>query len=155
MTAAAVVRALVLGWWAHPAGAPHRLTQAAAMLGATLSPQGLAQRFTPAAAALLDGVPAAATPAAVRGGSATVAWPDGLAPDWAGRGGRVPRGGQAARKLAVRRGRCPGRLGGPARTAGRAQGKASSRRHAPLPPGALRVTGVGGRSRAVPAGSAA
>ena len=166
LTAALFVQTLVLGWLAHPTGSLHRLTQAAAMLGLAVSPQGLVQRFTPAAAALLAGVleaalrevvvaaPAAAGllarfPAVVLMDSTTVALPDGLAHVWAGCGGRVPQGGQAALKLTVRLDLCTGSLDGPVLTAGRAQDKASALQHAPLPPGALRITDLGFWSLAV------
>src|SRR5687767_15943285 len=53
LTAACFVQTLVFGWLAHPTGSLHRLTQRAAGLGVRISPQGLAQRCTPAAAELL------------------------------------------------------------------------------------------------------
>ena len=166
VTAELFVQTLVLGWLAHPTGSLHRLTQAAAMLGLTVSPQGLVQRFTPAAAALLDGVLEAALqevvtaapvaagllarfPAVVLMDSTTVALPDGLASVWAGCGGRVPQGGQAALKLTVRLDLCTGSLDGPVLTAGRAQDKTSPLQHAPLPPGAVRITDLGFWSLAV------
>ena len=166
VTAAVFVQTLVLGWLAHPTGSLHRLTQAAAMLGTTVSPQGLVQRFTPAAAALLTEVLEAALrevivatplaagllarfPAVVLMDSTTVALPDGLGHIWAGCGGRVPQGGQAALKLTVRLDLCTGHLDGPVLAAGRAQDKTSPLQHAPLPPGALRITDLGFWSLAV------
>ncbi len=130
VTAAGFVQTLVLGWLAHPTGSLHRLTQAAAMLGLAVSPQGLVQRFTPAGAALLAGVLEAAVrevvvaapvaagllarfPAVVLMDSTTVALPDGLAQVWAGCGGRVPQGSQAGLKLTVRLDLGTGRLAGP------------------------------------------
>jgi len=166
VTAAGFVQTLVLGWLAHPTGSLHRLTQAAAMLGLAVSPQGLVQRFTPAGAALLAGVLEAAVrevvaaapvaagllarfPAVVLMDSTTVALPDGLAQVWAGCGGRVPQGSQAGLKLTVRLDLGTGRLAGPVLTAGRAQDKTSALQHAPLPPGALRITDLGFWSLAV------
>jgi hypothetical protein len=118
LTASCFVATTVLGWLAHPAATLHQLTQRAADRGVAISPQGLAQRFTPAAADLLRQVweaalaevivadPVAAGllarfPAVVLMDSTTVALPDGLATVWAGCGGRVDQGGQAALKLTV------------------------------------------------------
>ena len=160
LTAALFVQTLVLGWLAHPTGSLHRLTQTAAALGLSLSPQGLAQRFGPAAADLLAGVLAAAVqevvaaapmaagllarfPAVVLMDSTTVALPDALATVWAGCGGRVEQGSQAALKLTVRLDLCTGRLDGPVPSAGRAQDKSSPLQREPLPPGALRITDLG------------
>ena len=160
LTAALFVQAVVLGWLARPAATLHQLTQTAADLGLGLSPQGLAQRFGPAAADLLERVLAAAVqevvaaapvavgllrrfPAVVLMDSTTVALPDGLATVWAGCGGRVAAGAQAALKLTVRLDLCTGRLDGPVPSAGRAQDKASPLQQAPLPAGALRVTDLG------------
>ena len=56
LTAALFVRTTVLGWLAHPTGTLHQLAQAAADGGCSISPQGLAQRFTPAAADLFAAV---------------------------------------------------------------------------------------------------
>lgn len=166
VTAAYFVQTLVLGWLAHPTATLHQLTQTAADLGLSLSPQGLDQRFGPAATEVVGAVLAAAIqeavtaapvaagllarfPAVVLLDSTTVALPDGLATVWAGCGGRVPQGGQAALKLTVRLDLCTGGLDGPVLTAGRAQDKASALQHAPLPPGALRITDLGFWSLAV------
>jgi hypothetical protein len=166
LTAALFVQTVVLGWLAHPACTLQRLTQRAADRGVRLSPQGLAQRFTPAAAALLKGVldaavaevvvadPAAAGllakfPAVVLVDSTTIALPDGLAAVWAGCGGRVEAGSQAALKLTVGLDLCGGPLAGPLLSDGRAQDKTGALQHAPLPPGALRITDLGFWSLAV------
>ena len=159
VSAACFVQAVVLGWLAHPRASLHRLTQRAADRGVRLSPQGLAQRFTPAAAALLRRVweaalaevivadPAAVGvlakfPAVVLIDSTTVALPDGLAAVWVGCGGRVEQGSQAALKLTVALDLVTGRLAAvPAD--GRAQDKASPLQAAPLPAGALRITDLG------------
>src|SRR5687767_8431161 len=53
LTAAVFVQATVLGWLAHPEATLQQLTQRAAARGVAISPQGLDQRFTPAAAGLL------------------------------------------------------------------------------------------------------
>jgi hypothetical protein len=160
LTAALFVQTVVLGWLGQPAGTLHQLTQTAADLAVGLSPQALDQRFTPAAAALLEQVLAAAIeavvlaepvavpllarfPAVVLLDSTTVALPDALATVWAGCGGRVAAGTQAALKLAVRLDLVRGRLDGPVLSPGRAQDKASALQAAPLPPGAIRITDLG------------
>jgi hypothetical protein len=159
LTAAVFVQMTVLGWLAHPRATLHQLTQRAADRGVRLSPQGLAQRFTPAAADLLRRVweaalaevivadPAAAGvlakfPAVVLMDSTTVALPDGLASVWAGCGGRVAQGSQAALKLTVQVDLVEGRLAA-LPSDGRAQDKASPLQHAPLAAGALRITDLG------------
>jgi hypothetical protein len=160
LTAALFVQTTVLGWLAHPAGSLHQLTQTAADCGLSLSPQGLAQRFTPAAAALLQGVLAAAVqtvvaadpvavgllarfPAVVVMDSSTVALPDALAAVWAGCGGRVAQGGQAALKLTVRLDLCRGTLDGPLLSAGRRQDRTTPLQAEPLPARGLRITDLG------------
>jgi hypothetical protein len=160
LTAALFVQTTVLGWLAHPTGTLHQLTQTAADLDLSISPQGLAQRFTPAAADLLRQVLAAAVqeviaadpvavglltrfPAVVVMDSTTVTLPDGLAAVWAGCGGRVEQGSQAALKLTVGLDLCRGRLDGPLLGDGRAQDKSSPMQQAPLPRGALRITDLG------------
>lgn len=71
LTGASFVQALVLGWLACPAATLHQLTQRLAVRETSVSPQGLAQRFTPAAAALLERVLAAAVATAVTAAGAT------------------------------------------------------------------------------------
>lgn len=165
LTAAAFVQTTVLGWLAHPRATLQQLTQRASDRGVRLSPQGLAQRFTPAAADLLRRVWEAALaevivaepvavgllakfPAVVLMDSTTVALPDGLAEVWAGCGGRVATGTQAALKLTVALDLVGGRLAA-LPSDGRAQDKGSPLQHAPLPEGALRITDLGFWSPAV------
>jgi hypothetical protein len=166
VTAASFAQTLVLGWLAHPTATLHQLTQTAADLGLSLSPQGLDQRFGPAATEVVGAVLAAAVqevvaaepvavgllarfPAVVLMDSTTVALPDGLATVWAGCGGRVAQGAQAALKLTVRLDLCTGRLDGPDLRAGRAQDKTAPLQQAPLPPGAVRIADLGFWSLAV------
>ena len=159
LTAARFVQITVLGWLAHPDATLHQLSQRAADAGVPISPQGLAQRFTPVAAALLrqtweaaltavvvaDPVAAgllAGFPAVVLMDSTTVALPDALADVWVGCGGRVAPGSQAALKITVQLDLVTGRLAA-APSDGRAQDKASPLQHTPLVPGALRITDLG------------
>jgi hypothetical protein len=119
LTPARFVQAVVLGWWQHPDATPEQLSQMAAALGCPVRPQGVDQRFGQAAAALLrerleTAVAQAITaepvasdvlrrfPAVYVLDSTTVALPDALATVWAGCGGRVPQGSQAALKLTLR-----------------------------------------------------
>ncbi len=165
LTAAVFVQATILGWLAHPQATLQQLTQRAAARGVRLSPQGLDQRFTPAAAALLRRVWEAALaevivtepmaagllakfPAVVLMDSTTIALPDGLASVWAGCGGRVEQGSHSALKLTVALDLVAGRLA-TLPSDGRAQDKSSPLPHAPLPEGALRVTDLGFWSLAV------
>jgi hypothetical protein len=161
LTGALFVQALVLGFLGRPAATLHQLTQALAARGAAISPQGLAQRFGPEAAALLARVLAAAVAAPVRADPAAVAllgrfaggvWvldcttvrlPDALAAVWRGCGGRTGRGAQAALKLQVRLDLAGGALEGPVLLDGRTQDKAGPLARAPLPPDALVLADLG------------
>ena len=51
LTGAGLVQTLVLGWLAEPAATLQQLTQMAARLGITITPQALQQRFTATTAA--------------------------------------------------------------------------------------------------------
>lgn len=167
-TGASFVQTLVLGWWGNPTASLSELTQVAVKRGARVSPQALAQRFGPAAAALLETVLGAAvgrTIAADRStiplfarfaevvvlDSSSVALPDELAAVWAGCGGRVSTGTQAALKLTVRLDLRTGRLDGPVLSAGRLQDKSSVLQHAAVSRGGLRVADLGYWSLAVAA----
>lgn len=161
LTGALFVQALVLGFLARPMATLHQLTQGVAARGAAISPQGLAQRFGPEAAALLERVLAAAVAAAVRadpvavpllarfaGGvwvldCTTIRLPDALAAVWRGCGGRTGNGTQAALKLQVRFDLAGGTLEGPVLLEGRTQDKAGPLHAAPLPPEALGVADLG------------
>lgn len=160
LTGAAFVQALVLGWLAWPEATLHQLTQGLALHGRAISPQGLAQRFGPAAAALLERVlaDAVATAITVAGtpptlvarfagvyvlDCTTIRLPDALAAVWAGCGGAPAAGMQAAVKLQVRLDLRAGRLEGPALLAGRTQDKAGPWHTAPRPAGALLLADLG------------
>ena len=166
LTPVRFVQTLVLGWWHHPEATLAQLSQTAALLGVGISPQGLAQRFTAAAAALLrerleavvaqviTAEPVASDvrrrfPAVYILDSTTVALPDALAAIWPGCGGRVATGTQAALKATVRLDPVGGGLDGPALSAGRTQDKSSPLQRAPVPAGALRVADQGFWSLAV------
>jgi len=164
LDAATFVQVVVLGWLATPAGSLHRLSQRAAGAGVASSPQGLAQRFTPAAATLLRRVAEAALaavvavdpvatgllarfPAVVVLDSTTIRLPDDLAGEWPGcgggrRDGSPTPGMRAALKLGVALDLTTGALTvdlGP----GKEQDKASPLQHAAVPPGGLRIADLG------------
>ncbi len=160
LTGASFVQALVLGWLGQPEATLHQLTQALALTGAAISPQGLAQRFTPAAATLLARVLAAAIDTVITAAGlplellrrfsgvyvldgTTVRLPDALATEWRGCGGRTAQGTASALKLQVRLDLVSGRLEGPALLAGRTQEKAGPWQTASLPAGALLLADLG------------
>jgi hypothetical protein len=163
LTAATFVQTTVLGWWQHPDATLTQLSQTAAVLGTSISPQGLDQRFTPASAALLrerleTAVAQVITAEPVATAvlrrftgvylldSTTVALPDALATVWSGCGGDGPA---AALKLTVRLDALTGQLAGPELSAGRTQDRATELQHAPLPAGSLRIADQGFWSLAV------
>ena len=164
LDAATFTQALVLGWLAEPTSTLHQLSQRAAGAGVAISPQGLDQRFTPAAVELLRGVAEAALrevmagapversllarfPAVVVLDATTIRLPDDLATEWPGcgggrRDGSATPGMAAALKLSVTLDLVRGSLAvdlGP----GKAQDKASPLQHAPPPPGAVRIADLG------------
>jgi hypothetical protein len=164
LSGATFVQGLVLGWLARPHASLHQLTQTLAARGVAISPQGLAQRFGPEAAALLARVlgaavaatatatapadPAAPLLARFPGGvwvldCTTIRLPDALAAVWRGCGGRTGRGTQAALKLQVRLDLAGGGLDGPVLLDGRTQDKAGPLHTAPLPAGSLLVQDLG------------
>jgi len=161
VTGATFVQALVLGWLGQPEASLHALTHALAVRGVAISPQGLAQRFGPEAAALLAAVLAAAVrTAATAAGPAIPVWdrfpggvwvldcttitlPDTLAAVWPGCGGRTATGTQAALKVQVRLDLAGGQLEGPVLLAGRTQDKAGPLHTAPLPAAALLLADLG------------
>jgi hypothetical protein len=65
LSGAAFVQALVFGWLADPQASIAALAQAAAAVGVAISPQGLDQRCTEAAAAFLEEVLGAAVQAVI------------------------------------------------------------------------------------------
>src|SRR2546423_5340854 len=73
MSGALFAQALVFGWLANPHASLENLAQAAAAVGVAISPQGLDQRCTAAAAVVLEALLGAAGPAG--GGAAPVAVP--------------------------------------------------------------------------------
>src|SRR5919202_3444710 len=159
LTGAGFVQALVFGFLAHPQATLEQLAQSAANVGLTISPQGLEQRFTEAAATCLQQVLEAAVQQVVAAksvavpilqrfngvyllDSTTITLPDALASVWQGCGGSTV-GSAAALKVQVLWNFSTGAL----RSVGLQDGRASDQR-APvqavvLPPGALRSADLG------------
>lgn len=156
---ATLVQTLVLGFLEAPDASLSELCQLAAVRGVTITPQGLAQRFTPALAATLHelltslvnevvGGPAVRIPLLQRFthvwvlDTTTVTLPDVLAELWSGCGGNAGQG-QAALKIALELDLLTGQLAGPLLQAGRAPDRSSplcTQRHAP---GSLTIRDLG------------
>jgi len=159
MGGAEFVQSLVFGWLGNPAATLEELTQTAAVLGVEISPQGLEQRFTPAAAEcvrhVLEGAvgqllkaEAVAVPILRRFAgvyvqdSTVVNLPEELAAVWQGCGGSAGHS-PAAVKVEVRLNLTDGGLAGPFLENGRVHDRALLRQGQPLPAGALRLTDLG------------
>ncbi len=159
LTGAAFVQTLVFGWLANRHAPLSQLVQAAAVR-VPISPQGLDQRFGPAAAACLQQVLAVAIGQVIAGAqvplplvqrfagvylldSTTISLPAALASVWRGCGGRTPGSGAAALKLQVGLDLVRGALWGLELCAGRLQDKAAHLQHAVLPANVLRITDLG------------
>jgi hypothetical protein len=160
LTGALFAQALVFGWLANSDAALPQLAAAAALAGVSISPQGLDQRCTSAAADFLErllgvGVDLliqaerVAVPLLARLGAvelldcSTLVLPDALGPWWPGSGGSSPQHTSAALKLHVRYDLCSGTLRGPLVTDGRTQESTTPLQTAVLPPGSLRVADLG------------
>lgn len=159
LTGPGFIQTLVLGWLQQPQASLGELTQVAASLGVTVTPQGLDQRFTAKAAAclrqVLDAAVAtviAAEPVAlpvlrrfaavVIDDSTTVSLPTALAVIWrgSGNGAKHEAGGL---KLQVRWDLLTGRLQGPWLQDARAPDQTAPTQRKPLSAGALRLTDLG------------
>ncbi len=155
-TGSTLVQTLVLGYRDDPEASLVDLTQMAHRRGVAISPQGLAQRFTPALATTLRAMLAAATQLTIQrdadwsallarfpGGvwvidSTTIPLPAACADDWPGCGGGAGQG-TASLKGHLLQDLASGALRGPDLTPGRASDRGSALQHAELPPGSLRI----------------
>lgn len=159
LTGAGFVQALVFGFLAHPAATLEQLTHSAANVGIRISPQGLEQRFTEAAAACLKLVVEAAVQQVLAAkpvaipilqrftgvyvlDSTTITLPDALAPVWQGCGGSTP-GTAAALKLQVLWNLTTGALTHLGLHAGRSSDQRAPVQEVALPPGSLRIADLG------------
>jgi Transposase DDE domain len=160
MSGALFAQALVFGWLATPHASLENLAQAAAAVGVAISPQGLDQRCTEAAAVFLAALLGAAVQAVVTADPvalpllqrfsavmlldcSTIVLPDALGLWWPGCGGRTPAPTGAALKIGVRYDRSQGQVVGPLLFDGRTHQSTPPIQHAPLPPGALRRADLG------------
>jgi hypothetical protein len=160
LSGAAFVQALVFGWLADPQASIAALAQAAAAVGVAISPQGLDQRCTEAAAAFLEEVLGAAVQAVIAAAPVaipllqrfsavvlldctSIVLPDALGLWWPGCGGSSATHTQAALKVGVRFDLCNGALSGPLLFDGRTHESTTPVQTAPLPPRALRVADLG------------
>ena len=155
-----LVRTLVFGFLQHPRATLTNLVTMAAVVGVTISPQGLAKRFTPALAETLTAVLAAAVLRLVMSrdpvpipllarfsavwihDSTTITLPEALAEQWPSCGGS-PGYRSAALKAQVAFDLLRGRLAGPLLQHGRAQDRSSPLRQAPVDPGSLQLSDTG------------
>ena len=169
---AAFAQALVFGWLADPGAPLPGLAATAGLAGVGITPQGLDQRCTSAAAGSLEGLLGAAVGVVVRAeavaipllgrfaavelrDASTLVLPDALADWWPGCGGSSPRNTSASLKIHVRYDLCSGALRGPLLTDGRTHESTTPLQAAALPPGSLRVADLGSCSLAVHAALAA
>ena len=158
LTGALFAQALVFGWLANPDASLPQLAAAAALAGVSISPQGLDQRCTEAAACFLESLLAAAvlvqadtvaSPLLARFSAvelldaSTIVLPDALGLWWPGCGGASPVNTSASLKIHVRFDWCSGALRGPLLTDGRTHESTTPLQTAPLPRGALRVADLG------------
>ncbi|NJM06445.1 transposase, partial [Candidatus Gracilibacteria bacterium] len=158
LTGSIFTQMLVFGLGANPTASLSALTQTAAALGVTVTPEALHQRFDRAAASCLEQVLAVAVrqvvtaapvmlpllarfPAVVVQDSSSIVWPDAFADLWRGCGG-APHAGNAALKLQLALDLCTGQLYGPQIHEGREADRNATLDRA-LPPGAVRVVDLG------------
>lgn len=156
---AGFVQTLVFGWLGKPMASLGELAQTAAALGIPISPQGLDDRFTPAAAACVRHVLETAVTAAITADpvaipvlarfsavavhdSSTVTLPPVLATVWRGCGGTTDAG-QAAVKVQVRWDLLGGALTPVTLQDGRAADQTAPVQTEPLPVGGLRIADLG------------
>ncbi len=161
LSGAKFVQTLVFGWLANPAATYEELAQTAATLGVRISPQGLEQRFSAAAAQCLERVVQAAVRQVITAApgaipllerftavylddSTQIPLPAGLTAVWPG-GGKGPRAAAqpAALKLQVRLDWKRGQLQGPFLQAGRCGDRTSPTQQTSMPAGSLRLADLG------------
>jgi len=160
LTGALFAQALVFGWLANPDASLPQLAAAAALAGVSITPQGLDQRCTSAAAGFLESLLSAAVAVLVRAetvaipllerftavellDASTIVLPDALGPWWPGCGGSSPTNTSASLKIHVRYDLCSGSLHGPLLTDGRTHESTTPLQTAPLPRGSLRLADLG------------
>lgn len=165
VTGAQFVQALVFGWLANAQATLNELTQTAGLVGLRISPQGLEQRFTAAAAACVRQVLEAAigtvidhqgrVPALLERFTAVtiqdsthLGLPAGCASEWPASGQRPGQAPTAGLKVQVQQNLCGGQLWVDLQP-GRSQDRSSPQQQTPLPAGSLRLHDLGYFSLAV------
>ncbi len=161
LTGPVFAKTTVLGWLKKPDARLSDLTQVAAALGVNIKPQGLAQRFTPEAAAFLEQLLNTAVGEVIAGepvaipilqrfsgvilqDSSVIGLPEALAKLWPGCGNAShPADASAALKLQVRLDVLNGTLYGPLLEAGRCQDRNCRLQITALPKQALRLADLG------------
>lgn len=165
LTGAAFVQTLLFGWLNNPQATLQQLAQMAGTVGVSISPQGLDQRFTPAAAQFLRRVLEAAVVHVVTAhpvaipllqrfagvyllDSSTIVLPDELAAVWQGCGESLQQQTQAALKLQIQFDLSTGALIGPTLQHGRTADRQAPRQTA-FQRGTLRLADLGYFSLAI------
>lgn len=165
LTGATFVQTLLFGWLNNPQATLQQLAQMAGTVGVAISPQGLDQRFTQAAASFLQRVLEAAVHEIVTAhpvaipllqrfagvyvlDSSTIVLPDALATVWQGCGGGSERHTQSALKLQVQLDLSTGALIGPTLQHGRTADQQAPHQTT-FKPGTLRLADLGYFSLAV------
>lgn len=158
-TPGSLARTFVLGYLDDPRASDEKLARMATPAGAAVTPQAVAQRYTPRLVAFLEGLFRRAVTVAVGSNralapllerfstvtlldSTTITLPDDLAGRFPGCGGKGG-GGQAALKLQTELDLRSGALEHVAVEPGKSPDGATPRQHAGRPAGSLRVTDLG------------
>ncbi len=154
-----LAQTLVFGWLENPDASLEDLTQVAASLGVSLSPQSLDQRFSQTTATFLKGLLESSLCQVVRGepsalellgrfegvyllDGSTLVLPDALSQEWEGCGGSSAQNTSSSLKLQARWDLVCGALSLELMS-GRASDRASSYQSELLPAGSLRLTDLG------------
>jgi len=160
LTGSIFVQTLVFGWLSNPNATIEELTQSAATLGITITPQGLDKRFTEKAATFLQrvleaavGVVIAQKPVAIPvlqrfssvyiQDSSTITLPDVLAVIYQGCGGSTAKNTSSAIKTQIRLNLNTGELLGPYLQSGKEHDQSSQLSQLRMPKGALRIADLG------------
>jgi hypothetical protein len=160
LTGSGFVQTLVFGWLSNPNATIEELTQTAATLGITITPQGLDKRFTEKAANFIKQVLESAVATVIADkpvaipllqrfngvyiqDSSTITLPDVLAVIWTGCGGTSKKNTSSAVKTQIRLNLNTGELTGPYLQSGKEHDQSSQLSRMPMPKGALRITDLG------------
>ena len=159
LTGAKFTQTLVFGQLEDAHASLEDLVHTALTLGVDISPQGLDQRYTQSASAMLKGVLDRAIEAAIASDpvavpilkrftrvyvmdSSTIALPEALATIWSGCGNQTAKA-DAALKIHLRLEVTTGALAGPLISDGRLHDRSSALSTEQLPPGSLRLADLG------------